>query len=126
MFEKYPAFSDNVYTFNIDVIYGDADESISDERIGLTIVEIFKSFFYEMKNVAIYVCDRLDDRQLARKRKFDWWFWKYNDGSIIKEDGIAVVEDVELINSLLIHRDNPHLLDIILAYKHLNDKVDEK
>jgi hypothetical protein len=27
-----------------------------------------------------------------------------NDGTIIKEDGVAVVEDAEILNSLLVHQ----------------------
>jgi hypothetical protein len=79
-----------------------------------------------MENVAIYVCDTADERHLARKRKFDYWFWKYNDGSIIKEDGVAVVEEVEILNSLLVHRNNPRLMQIILAFKDLNARAGDK
>ncbi|CAN5379851.1 hypothetical protein BH20BAC1_BH20BAC1_14170 [soil metagenome] len=75
------------------------------------------------KNVAVYVCDSLDERQ---KRKFDFWFWKYNDGSIIKEDGIAVVNDMEILNSLLVHKENPHCTKIIFAFKELNSRAGNK
>lgn len=126
MFSEYPDFSGHTYTFNIDLISDESDIAINDERVGMTIVEIFKVFFSKIENVVVYVCDSMDDRHLARKRKFDSWFWKYNDGTIIKEDGIAVVEDTEILNSLLVHRDNPHLLNIILAYKELNNRADEK
>ncbi len=97
-----------------------------DERIGLTVVEVFKVFFMRRKNVAVYVCDSLDERHLARKRKFDFWFWKYNDGSIVKEDGIAVVDDMEILNSLLIHKENPHCTKIIFAFKELNSRAGNK
>ena len=126
MFSDYPLIAKSIYSFNIDVIDGDAGFAKSDERIGLTIVEIIKNFFLGRENVAVYVCDSADTRHLARKRKFDFWFWKYNDGTIIKEDDIAVVEDVQILNSLIIHKNNPSLSEIILAFKELNEKVNEK
>jgi len=112
--------------FNIDVLTGNPDETCSDERIGLTILEVFNSFFQKSQNGAVYVCDSLDDRQRSRKRKFDRWFWKYNDGSLLKEDDIAVIEGTEIYNSLILHKQNKFLTEIIIAYKELNQKASEK
>jgi len=67
-----------------------------------------------------------DDRHLARKRKFDFWFWRFNDGTILKEDGIAVIEGVEIYNSLLLHKTNPHLPIILEAFRQLNSRAGEK
>lgn len=126
MFSEFPLIANNIYSFNIDITEGDADSAFTDERIGITIVEIFRLFFEKIQNVAVYVCDSIDDRQFARKRKFDLWFWKYNDGSILKEDGIAVIDDVEILNSILIHRQNIYLAEIILAYKSINERANDK
>ena len=126
MFADYPDLSDNVYSFNIDVIDGIAGIFTADERIGQTVVEILRLFFSRVENVTVYVCDSSDERHMSRKRKFDFWFWKYNDGSIIKEDGVAVVEDVEVLNSMLLHRNNPHCAEIIFAFKDLNARVGDK
>lgn len=126
MFARYPLIAPQVYMFNIDVIKGNPDEGVADERIGLTVLQVFTTFFRKSQNVAVYVCDGIDDRQLARKRKFDRWFWKYNDGSLIKEDDIAVVDGTEIYNSMILHKQNRHLGDIILAYKELNEKAGEK
>ena len=126
MFAGYPHLAGNVYSFNIDVIEGDISLTGQDERVGLTIVEVFKTFFVRQENVAVYVCDVADERHLARKRKFDFWFWKYNDGSIIKEDGVAMVEDLEILNALLVHINNPHCKEIIFAFKDLNARTVEK
>jgi hypothetical protein len=68
----------------------------------------------------------VDSRQLSRKRKFDSWFWKYNDGSLIKEDDIAIIEGAEIYNSMILHKQNEQLKEIILAYKELNEKASEK
>ena len=126
MFSDYPAIAQQVFSFNIDVLDGNADSSITDDRIGITILEVFKLFFTKLENVVVYVCDSIDDRQLARKRKFDLWFWKYNDGSLLKEDGIALIEGVEIYNSLLLHKANKRLIEIIFAYKELNERAGDK
>lgn len=115
MFDAYPELSGNVYSFNIDVAEGNWDMAVSDERIGVTVVEVFRVFFRKKENVTVYVCDSSDERHLSRKRKFDFWFWKYNDGSIIKEDGVAIVEDTEVLNSMLLHRNNTHCAEIIFC-----------
>lgn len=112
--------------FSLEAIQGDPDEGTSDERIGITLLRIFSLFFKERQNVAVYVCDSVDNRQLARKRKFDSWFWKYNDGSLLKEDDIAVIEGTEIYNSMILHKENEHLKEIILAFKELNEKANDK
>jgi Family of unknown function (DUF6169) len=126
IFSDYPAMAVNVYSFNLEVAEGDTSLSGEDEKVGITIVEVFRYFFIRKENVAVYVCDAVDEHNLARKRKFDLWFWKYNDGSIIKEDGMAVVDDTEILNSLLFHRKNPRCAEIILAFKDLNARAGDK
>jgi len=126
MFSDYPSIAENVFAFNIDVVSGEPSDSVTDERIGITIFEVFKIFFSKIDNVAVYVCDTLDERHLARKRKFDLWFWKFNDGSLLKEDGIAVIEGTPIYNSLLVHKSNKHWPEIVLAYNELNERAGEK
>lgn len=125
MFEDYPLLAKHVYTFNIDVIDNNI-RLMNDERIGLTVVEAIKLFFEEFNNVAIYICDSIDNRQVARKRKFDLWLWKYNDGSIIKEDELALIEGVKIYNTLLIHKENEHFDGILKAFKELNARDYDK
>ena len=126
MFSDYPGITCPVYFFNIDVIDGDPDLTNSDKRIGLTVASIFISFFSNPRNVAIYVCDSMDERHLARKRKFDGWFSRYNDGSMIKKDGVAMVAETEIYNSIILHKNNPQLNDIIQAFEELNESVSDK
>lgn len=126
MFSEYADISSPVYSFNIDTIEGDPDNSLADERVGLTISKILNLFFDKINNVIVYVCDSLDERQYARKRKFDLWFYLYNDGSLIKEDGLAVIDGVEIYNSMLLHKQNSQLTQIILAFKELNERASEK
>jgi hypothetical protein len=44
----------------------------------------------------------------------------------LKEDGMAVIEDVSILNSLLIHKQNPNLLELILAFKSINERTGDK
>ncbi len=126
MFDGYPAFSRNIFSFNLDLISGELIQSFSDDRIGSTVVEILKSFILLKENVVLYICDNLDDRHLSRKRKFDFWFWKFDDGEIIKEDGLAVIDGVEIYNSILIHKKNERMNEIIQAFRELNQKASNK
>ena len=66
MFADYTKLTCSVYSFNIDVIEGNPDGSPGDERVGCTIAEVLKRFFSWVNNVAVYVCDSIDNRQYAR------------------------------------------------------------
>lgn len=126
MFADYPHIVTPVYSFSIEVKAGDANSSIEDARISITVCEIFSLFFSTIQNVAIYVCDSLDSRQLARHRKFGLWFWRFNDGSLVKEDGVAIMEGVPIYNSILIHRNNSQLESLLEAFKDLNKAASQK
>jgi hypothetical protein len=89
-------------------------------------VLLFQQFFKEKQNVVIYVCDSSDDRELARKKKFDFWYWKYNDGTILKVDGIALIAGMQIYNSLLVHKDNLQAAKIIQSFHQLNERIDDK
>jgi hypothetical protein len=67
LFERYPLIAQGIYAFNIDVIEGNSGTSIEDERIAITILKVFTAFFAKIQNVAVYVCDSMDSRQVARK-----------------------------------------------------------
>jgi len=122
MFLDYPHLANKVYTLNLDVSGNYMKKVLKDERVGLTVVEVVRLFFKVLENVVIYVCDNLDNRQLARMRKFDLWFKKYNDGEIVKRDDLAVFDGVEIYNSLLVHRTNKNLDQIIDAFSELNSR----
>ena len=123
----YPELAEAIYSFTLDIILEINDTPLRpDERLGETIVAIFMKFFNSRQNVVVYVCDSSDDRHLARKRKFDFWFWKYNDGTILKVDSLAVIEDMEIYNSVLVHKDNVNATRIIEGFYLLNEKAEEK
>jgi len=126
LFPEYPEFSKDVYTFNLEVVKGNIYEQAMDAKIAKTVIAIFLTFFNSKQNIVIYICDTTDDRQFARKRKFDTWFWRYNDGSFLKEDGLAVISDVPIYNSLLVHKQNKYIDSIIKAFQILNERANEK
>ena len=89
-------------------------------------MEIVKQFLEGLENAVIYVCDSSDGRELLRKRKFDFWFRKYDDGTIIKIDGHIAIEDFHIYNTILIHKDNPLKNKFIEAFNDLNTTSSDK
>ncbi len=115
-----------VYSLNIEAIIGNSEIGPQDDRIGATIANILHTFFERLENVAVYVCDPTDERHLARKRKFDIWFNTFNDGSLIKEDGVANAGGMMLYNSIIFHHSHPLIRDLKAAFKALNAQADGK
>jgi len=125
MFEEFPEFANCIYTFNLDVAEGRVTEKAVDVRIAMTVNAIFREFFINKQNAVIYICDISDDRETVRKRKFDLWFWKFNDGTLLKEDGLAVISDNLVYNSLIIHKENTYLEAIVREFHSLNEKIND-
>jgi hypothetical protein len=126
LFTRFSGIAQNIYAFNLDIEKGRSKEQPLDERIGLTTAIIIKQFLQTHEKAVIYICDSSDYKEHIRKRKFDSWFLKNDDGSIIKIDKKAVVAETILYNSLLIHKDNPRKNQFIAAFNQLNDEMDEK
>ncbi len=124
-FDEYQEIAGNVYGFNVQQISKGKKITV-DSRIGYTIVSIVKAFLSELINAVIYVCDNADSRELMRKRKFDTWFKQYDDGSIIKIDGHIVYGDLDIYNSILIHKENQKKNRFIEAFTELNQATENK
>lgn len=120
LFENYPEIRCAVYCCGIEVAEGHPSVSPLDKKVGATIAEIIKFFFAETSNVIVYVCDSLDNRELARKRKFDDWFARYNDGSYIKYNGIAAIDGSKIYNSLILHNRNCQRHLVANAFDEIN------
>lgn len=123
LFSNYSYIKCPVYEISFVALNGDPDNNISDPKIGATIQYVLNFFFENVKNVAIYICESLDNRQMARKRKFDAWFELYNNGTLIKENGTAYIDGEIIFNSILIHKQNEAIEDIINAFRDLNKKI---
>ena len=126
LFDNFPEISADIFAFNIDVEKGAAKEQPLDIAIAATVVEIIKKFLAIKENAVLYICDSTDHKEHIRKRKFDNWFQKHDDGTIIKIDHKAILEQVIIFNSLLIHKDNPMKNRFITAFAQLNNDANNK
>ncbi len=126
LFANYPLIAPYIYSFNLDVEKGKSKEQPLDIRIGITVAKIIKEYLHDNDNAVVYVCDSSDYREHLRKRKFDNWFKKNDDGSIIKIDRKIVIAETVLFNSLLIHKDNPFKNNFIEVFIELNEKSENK
>ena len=119
-FKEFKEVAGSIFSFNVDVLERRGKGTAFDERTGFTIVEIIKRFLQSLGNAVVYVCDTSDGRELLRKRKFDLWFRKYDDGTIIKVDGHIAVPNFNIYNAILIHKDNPKKNRFIEVFNYLN------
>ncbi|MBP6431546.1 MAG: hypothetical protein KA319_07260 [Ferruginibacter sp.] len=121
LFLDYPLIAPYIYSFNLDVESGSSKEQPLDERIGVTVSKIIKQYLNNNESAVLYICDSSDYKEHIRKRKFDKWFKKSDDGTIIKIDRKIAISNNILLNSLLIHKDNPLKNSIIEAFIEIND-----
>lgn len=87
----------------------------------LTIANIFNDFFREKEKVVTYICDTADGKELARFRKFNIWFTKFNTNFFLKIDKSFYdsKQHITYYNSLIIRQDNPYKDEIIEAFDDL-------
>ena len=123
---EYPEISSDVFMFNIELMSNSKKKTDTDERLALTVVNILKRFLSSKEYAAVYVCDNIDNKHEARNRKFNVWFARFDDGSIIKIDNKVVIEKSVIYNSLLLHKDNPLKNRFIEAFIELNNTADNK
>ena len=119
IFSDYPSLSKKVFGFNIVLKDNISLQKGLDKRIAATVVTILKNFIDEKKNAVVYICDNSDGREKARYHKFSHWFRQYNDGSIIQLKGVVRAGGTNILNALLIHKENKYLNDFIEAYEIL-------
>jgi hypothetical protein len=119
IFSDYPSLSKKIFGFNIVLKENSSLQKGLDKRIAATVVTILKKFIDEKKNAVVYICDNSDGREKARYHKFSHWFRQYNDGSIIQLKGVVRAGGTNILNALLIHKENKYLNDFIEAYEIL-------
>ena len=118
-FSDYPDLAPRVFGFNLELKSRPEglDKIPLDKRIAVTVTDILKAFLNEKENVVVYICDNSDSREKARFHKFYHWFKQFNDGSIVQLRGVIHAGDTNILNALLIHKDNPQLNDFIDAFE---------
>ena len=112
-FHRLPEYL-SVFEFSINILR--VDENISppyDKRVESTIVKILSTFLSSKENAVIYVCQNLDDRHFARKRKFDAWFKQNATDNIEKYDSTISYDDMVFLTSLIVHANNSFKEEII-------------
>lgn len=120
VFEKYPDLICPIYSFGVEVLEGNPACSPPDPKVGATIAEVVRLFLTETENIIVYVCDNLDNRQHARKRKFDNWFNLYNDGAYSKYNNISLIDGMKIYNSLIVHNQNEQHHLVLRAFEEVN------
>jgi len=118
-FYLYPDLAPRVFGFNLELkfIPADIDKVPPDKRIAATVTNIVKAFLHQRENVVVYICDNSDKREKARFHKFYHWFKQYNDGSFIQLRAVIHAGGTNILNALLIHKNNPQLNDFIEAFE---------
>lgn len=95
-----------------------------DKRTGETIARILADFYLKFDHsVTVYICDSSDNRQMARKLKFDHWFIDYNtEKSLVKiSEELIDEEGVSYPVSMILKYNNPYFLDIIDRFRNLKE-----
>lgn len=122
-------FSEQIYEFLIAVtVNGTGKNPPQDISVSDTIAEIFQEFFNaKTKNVCIYICDSSDGRQDIRRKKFDQWFYKYQNDSFLKLDEVLVDSNKKRYPvSAIIRKTNPYIKQIITAFIALSEGESDK
>lgn len=118
-FSQYPDLSTKVFGFNLELRVKPEGEIGLDKRIAETVVTILKEFLNKEENAVVYICDNSDQREKARFHKFTNWFRTYDDGSIIQLKGVIRAGNTNILNTMLIHKNNPQINQFIEAYEIL-------
>lgn len=118
-FSDYPNLASRAFGFNLELKSKPADliNIPLDKRIAATVTNILKAFLNQKENAVVYICDNSDNREKVRFHKFYHWFKQYNDGSIIQLRGVIRAGNTDILNAMLVHRDNPQLNDFIEAFE---------
>lgn len=118
-FSDFPNLESKVFGFNLELKFkpSDLEKLPLDKRIAATVTTILKTFLNERENAVVYICDNSDNREKARFHKFYHWFKQYNDGSIVQLRGVIRASNTDILNAMLIHKDNPQLNDFIETFE---------
>lgn len=105
--------------YELSIAIKNTDSSVfapTDKRVEVTIMAILEDFFTINVNSLLYICDNNDGRHHARKRKFDSWFIRNSTPTFEKYDLDFIVEDFEILASLIVHRQNPYKTDLVRLF----------
>jgi Family of unknown function (DUF6169) len=119
LFSNFPRIAPFVYGFTLALTSLVTHKTGLDKRIADTTVTIISDFLNKKSNAVVYICDNSDNREKARFHKFNHWFTKYNDGKYIQLRGVIRAGGINILNAMLIHKENKLLNDFIEAHEIL-------
>jgi len=120
-FIRYPTLSECpeyvLFMFNIEQVK--KGKTSVDERIQLTIEHVLSLFFENNSDAVVVVMDSTDGKHLARKRLFDKWYHQTGKISIEKYEASCKTEEIEIITTLFVEKNNPFKNIILSDYYEL-------
>jgi len=120
-FLRYPTVNERpeyiLYMFNIEQIR--KGKTSRDERIQITIEHVLLDFFERNTNAIVAVLDSSDGKHLARKRLFDKWYNQSNKSTIDKYEAACITEEIEIVTTLFVEKNNPFKNLILPDYYEL-------
>ena len=119
----------NVYQITIDKI--SLEPAPYDKLVSATIKNIIASFFENIHNALIYICDDNDKKAFQRFSVFDRW---YSNSSmthyITKLNNVIEIdsdlETIKLYTSLMFHKDNSNKENIKEVFNSISTTLNSK
>jgi|JFJP01.1.fsa_nt_gi Family of unknown function (DUF6169) len=112
-------YANDIYEFIIEIVYNPTDKSPAlDNMVSPTIAAIFMDFYIrKSETICIFICDSSDDRQDIRRRKFDQWFYEYQDYTFSKIDDKFIDSHKNIFPiSMIIKKSNPNFSKIVFDF----------
>ena len=120
-FLRYPTLSDRseyvMYMFNIEQVK--KGKTSTDVRIRTTIEYVLSLFFENNTDAVVVVMDSSDGKHLARKKLFDKWYYQSRKFSIEKYEASCNTEEIEIVTTLFVEKNNPFKNIILSDYYEL-------
>lgn len=97
----------------------------NDDYVKETIICILEFFFRNIENSIIYLCDTSDNRELARFRKFNYWFdnKEFSDAFEKLSSIIEIDEETSHYTTMIYHKQNPFSETLKLSYFEVIDSL---
>ena len=103
--------------FNVEQVR--KGKTSTDARIQITIEYVLSLFFENNTDAVVVVMDTSDGKHLARKRLFDKWYYQSRKLSIEKYEASCNTEEIEIVTTLFVEKNNPFKNIILSDYYEL-------
>lgn len=116
------AFANDIFEFVIEILFNPIEKSPPlDKLVSPTIAAIFNDFYSKKsETICIYICDSFDKRQDIRRKKFDQWFYEYQDSSYSKFDDKFIDKQNNIFPiSMIVKKNNPNYAKIALDFANV-------